>query len=140
MRRPGVRARRPETGPRTEGRLSGQDSYPGDAAPSGDGQVHRGARTDRELQSTAERHRPRVPAGVTVPGRLHPDRKADRDRSARMVSARARETRENEPNGRAPEGPREPLGEGREAAYRGDRLRPRRPDQRLSSGGGGLSG
>src|SRR5271157_18731 len=33
-----------------------------------------------------------------------------------------------------------PLGKGGEAAHRGDRLRPRRPDQRLSSGGGGLSG
>ncbi len=54
---------------------------PGDAAPPGDGQVHAGARTDRKLQSAAGRHRPRLPAGTAVPGRLHAHR-AGRSRSA----------------------------------------------------------
>ena len=42
--------------------------------------------------------------------------------------------------GRALEELRRPVGEGREAADRGGRLRPRRPHQRLSAGGRGLPG
>ena len=37
----------------------------------GTGQVPRGAGADRELQPAAERHRPRLPAGTAVPGRVH---------------------------------------------------------------------
>ena len=55
----------------TEGRLPGQDPHPRDARPAGPGQVPPGARADRELQPAAERHRPRVPAGTAVPGRVH---------------------------------------------------------------------
>ena len=105
----------------------------------GTGKFSRGAGTDRELQSAAGRHRPRLPAGTAMPGRLHPDRTADRNRPARMVPARAREAREDQPGGRTPEGFCQPLGEGREAADRGDRLRSRRPHQRVSPGGRGLS-
>ena len=65
---------------------------------------------------------------------------ADRNRPARMVPARARAAGEPEGAGRAAEGLRQSVGERRKAADRGDRLRPRRPDQRLSPGGGGLSG
>ena len=44
------------------------------------------------------------------------------------------------PAGRGSEGLREPLDEGGETADRRDRLRSRRPHQRVPIGGGGLSG
>ncbi len=72
-----------------QGRLSGQDPHPRDAATAGHRPLPRGAGADRELQSAAERHRPRLSAGTAMPGRVHHHRAAHRDRPARMVSCRS---------------------------------------------------
>ena len=89
-----VRTRRAEAGrasPRAAARS--RSIFPEMLRLLGTGRFQRGARTDRELQSAAGRHRPGLPAGTAMPGRLHADRTADRDRPARMVPARAREAR-----------------------------------------------
>ena len=88
-------------------------------------QVPRGAAADRVAQSAARRHRPRLPAGIAVPGRVHADRPADRDRPARMVPARAREDRASQRRRGTLEELARPVGQGREAADRGGRLRAR---------------
>ena len=140
VRGPGVRARRAEAGQGAQGRLPGQDPYPGDAAAPRDGQVQAGARAHRRPQPPARRHRPRLPAGTAMPGRLHAHRAADRDRPARMVPARAREAQEPGRHAPAMEELCQSLGQGRQAADRRDRLRPLGPHQRLSARGRGLSG
>ena len=98
-------------GKRAQGRLPGQDPHPRNAEPARRRQVPSGARTDRGLQPAAERHRPRLPAGTAVPGRVHHDRPADRDRPARMVPARAREGRQLERRAEPPTVV-QPLGKG----------------------------
>ena len=109
----------------------------------GTGRFKEALKLIEELQSAAQRHRPRLPAGAAVPGRVHHQRPADRDRPARMVPARARAAErqgERQRPGRPVEGLRHPVAEGREAADRGGRLRSRRPDQRLSAVDGRLPG
>ncbi len=130
VRRPAVRDRRAcRRQGRGQGRLPGEDPHPGDAAADGPGQVPRGARPDQALESAAERHRPRLPAGDPVPGRMHPHRQADRDRPARVVPAAEREggarRRARAQAGRL----RQSLGQGGQAADRRGRLRPGRTDQ-----------
>ena len=77
----------------------------------GNGKLPRGAGADRELQSAAERHRPRLPAGTAVPGRLHAHQAADRDRPARVVPAAARQAGEPRTPTAASLGCVEPLGQ-----------------------------
>ena len=84
-------------------------------------------------QSAARRHRPRLPAGGAMPGRVHADRPAARNRATRVVPARAREDRASQRRRGALEELGRPLGQGRGAADRGGRLRAGRPDQRLSA-------
>ncbi len=59
----------------------------------GTGRFREALAADRVAQSAARRHRPRLPAGGAMPGRVHADRPAARNRAARMVPARAREDR-----------------------------------------------
>ena len=59
----------------------------------GTGKFREALQAHRVAQSAAQRHRPRLPAGVAMPGRVHADRPAARDRPARVVPARAREDR-----------------------------------------------
>ena len=73
------------------GRLPGPDPHPRDDRAGRHRPVPRGAGADRVLQPAARRHRPGVPAGAAVPGRVPAEQDADRDRPARVVPARARE-------------------------------------------------
>ena len=59
---------------RAHGRLPRADPHPGDARADRQGPVPRGAGADRGLQPAARRHRPRLPAGAAVPGRVPPDK------------------------------------------------------------------
>ncbi len=92
VRGPALRARRVRRQPQ-ERRLPGRHPYPRHVEPDGPGQAQGGLRAHPGQQPVARRHRPRLPAGDAMPGRLHHLRPADRDRSARMVPTRARAPR-----------------------------------------------
>ena len=101
----------------------------------GTGRFREALGADPELQSAAQRHGPRLPAGTAMPGRLHHHRPAHRDRPARMVPAAARKADERQRRRRESGRGSQSLGQGGEAADCGDRLRACRPHQRLSPGG-----
>ena len=124
-----------------EGRLPGRHPYSRHAQPDGPGQTQGSPRPHPGEQPAAGRHRPRLPAGASVPGRLHHRRSADRDRPARMVPARARAPRpaRGRHSVQRRRRLRHAVGTRRQTADRCGRLRARRPDQRLSAVGRGLS-
>ena len=65
------------------------DPHPADDRADRQRPVPRGPGAHRVVQPAARRHRPGLPAGAAVPGRVRPEQAADRDRPARVVPARS---------------------------------------------------